>query len=154
MNYHVPFPLPNVCFKHNVVKSGGYSVILERYINSVSYVASSEMWQSNLNSEWSGMLEEGFVTGIFLQKLKGRHSLRQPECLSLSKTQTGYVWNVCQSVWAEIVSVSCNRGSYPLGHWRNISIASRPTQRPMHWQLGVLPTEVKCQGSEVDLFLQ
>jgi len=44
------------------------------------------------------MLEEAFVTGIFLEKLTGRHSQRQSECLSLSKTQTGYIWNVCQSV--------------------------------------------------------
>jgi len=44
------------------------------------------------------MLEEAFVTGIFLEKLKGRHSQRKPECLSLSKTQTGYVWNVSQSI--------------------------------------------------------
>jgi len=141
---------PNVCFKHNVVQSGGYSVILECYLNSVSYVTSSEMWQSNLNSERSGMLEEAFVTGIFLEKLKGRHSQRQTECLSLSKTQNGYVWNVCQSVWAEVVSLPCNRGSYPRSHWRGFSTASRPTQHPMHWQLGVIHAEVKRQGSEVD----
>jgi hypothetical protein len=110
------------------------------------------MWQSNLNSEWSGMLEEAFVTGIFWEKLRGRQSQRQPECLSLSKTQTGYVWNVCQSVWAEVVSVSCNRGSNPRSHWRGFSTASRPTQHPLHWQLLVLPIEVKRQGNEVDYF--
>jgi len=70
-------PVSELCFKYDVVQAGGYSVIPECYLNSVSYVTSSEMWQSNLNSEWSGMLEETFVTGIFLEKLKGRRSQRQ-----------------------------------------------------------------------------
>jgi hypothetical protein len=30
---------PNLCFKYNVVQSGGYSVIPECYLNSVSCVA-------------------------------------------------------------------------------------------------------------------
>jgi len=48
-------PVTELCFKYDVLQSGGYSVILECCLNSVSYVTSSEMWQSNLNSEWSGM---------------------------------------------------------------------------------------------------
>jgi hypothetical protein len=41
----------NLHFKYNIVQLGGYSVILECYLNSLSCVALSEMWQSNLNAE-------------------------------------------------------------------------------------------------------